>query len=393
MGHRLVARPCGSGSFNGATRLPLVLIVAALLLLGPLAGLAPAAGQASRAPSEAEVLLAAARDAIDSNHLAEAIRAYVGVLAIAERESFGRSAAELDASVGPARIAAAELAKIGERLSIEPSSEWLDAKGGQVAGSTRGVSRPGALAPAVHLYENFGTGKSPVADAPIRFEFAENSGSLVSPVATDQYGRANTTIARLDDPARAARIRAYPRFDERGAFFAFATVFRDFAFLPTAITARVAVLEISELGASESPQTVDALVAALGPLGLRLAPAVALAPSAFRLAFGGDKAALAALGAGGEHPDAALAVVEVTEIRQVELNGKKYNIFTAQAKAAFRFLASDGTALFALPVEGLRGQGGTREAAAADGLRRAREAMMAELRKRMSELGDAVSRD
>ena len=178
------------------------LLLAAALFAAPAAVSAPVAEMSS--------YLSKAQDAADSNHLAEAIRSYVAVLAMAEESPSPEAQAKSDE-------ASAQLARIATRLSLEPSGEWVDAKGTQIAGDARSLGKDGALSPAVYLFENFGTGKSPVADAPIFFQFAKNSGSLVSFVTTDAYGKANTTIAKLDEPGQGRGHPRLPRSSSRGA--------------------------------------------------------------------------------------------------------------------------------------------------------------------------------
>lgn len=371
---------------NAAGKALLLAILLAILLAS---GSIPSSSQTDPANQarEAETLLAKARDAIDSNHLSEGIRSYVGVIALFEDSGLAEARPAADA-------AASELARIGARLSIEPAGEWLDAKGTQLAGLTSLVGKPGALAPGLYLYENFGSGKSPVPDAPIHFEFTKNTGSIVGLVSTDAYGKANTTVTRLDEPGKEAVVRAYPVFSARGKSYAFKSVFRDFAFLPSAKVARIVAFASSELGQAGDPLTVDTLVSALESSGFKLTPYNgALEAEGFRKALGGDPAALAAIGADASSPYVALALVEVGEIRQMELNGKKYNIFSGQARASFRIVRADGHAVWALPLEGIRAQGGSREAAVADGYRRAREALMAELRKRSAQVEDALAKD
>ena len=267
--------------------------------------------------------------------------------------------------------AAAELARIGTRLTLEPASEWVDAKGTQIAGSSRTLGKEGGLSPAVYLYENFGTGKSPVADAPIFFQFVKNSGSLVLFVTTDAYGKANTTAASIDEPGKDAVIRAFPVFKARGKSYAFQTVFRDFAYLPPANIVKVLALETSELGVSDNPRTVDPAASALKQTGLQVVPFNAkLAPDDFRNAYSGQAKALAALGVDAVSPYAAFVLVDVAAARQMELNGKLYNIFTAAVTLNFRLVRSDGSIVYSLPIDGIKGQGGTKEASIADAFRR-----------------------
>lgn len=339
----------------------------------------------SGALAEMDGFLSKAREAVDSNHLSEAIRDYVSVIAIYEGgpTTEGRAKAEQ---------AAKELAKIGGRLSLEPSSEWMDPKGAQIAGATRSVGKEGALNPSVYLFESFGSGKSPVPDASIYFDFVKNGGSLVQLVTTDAYGKANTTVAKIEEPGKEAVLRAYPLFRARGKTYAFKSVFRDFAYLPPSNIARVVALETSELGASDNPQTVDAVIASLKPAGLQLSPFNGkLASEAFKLAFGGDTKALLSFGA--EVPYTAFVLVEASDLRQMELNGKKYNIYTAATKATFRLVRSDGTVVYALPLDAVKGQGGTREAAVADGYKRARDALGPALQSALPGIRDALNKE
>ena len=361
------------------------------LALSSAAHLAAAPGDAAAAatPALAEMdsYLAKAQDAADSNHLSEAIRSYVTVLALADTSPSPDAKSKADQ-------ASAELARIGSRLTLEPASEWVDPKGTQIAASSRSLGKDGGLSPAVYLYENYGTGKSPVADAPVYFQFVKNSGSLVAFVTTDAYGKANTTVAKLDEPGKDAVIRAFPVFKARGKSYAFQAVFRDFAYLPPANVVRVIALESSELGVSDSPRTVDPAAAVLKQTGLEVLPFNAkLAPDDFRDAYSGQAKALAALGVDAASPYAAFVLVEVAPARQMELNGKKYNIFTAAASLNFRLVRSDGTIVYSLPIDGLKGQGGTAEASVADAYKRAGDALGPELQKGLDDLTAALTKE
>ncbi len=349
--------------------------------------LGPALAADTTPLAEMSAYLTKAQDAADSNHLAEAIRSYVAVLALAEESPSPEARTK-------AESAAAELAKIGTRLSLEPSGEWVDAKGSQLAGSSRQLGRQGGLSPSVYLFENFGTGKSPVADAPIYFQFLKNTGSLVAFVNTDAYGKANTNVAKLEEPGSEALIRAFPVFKARGKSYAFQSVFRDFAYAPPANVIKLMALESSELGASDNPRSVDAAAVVLKQAGLQVLPYNAkLADEDFRKAYGGDSGALLALGIDASSPYAGLILVEVAAAKQVELNGKKYNIFTAMAGLNLRLLRSDGTVLFTLPIDGVKGQGSSKEVAVGDAFRRASEALGPALRKRLDEIRTSLSKD
>ena len=224
------------------------------------------------------------------------------------------------------------------------------------------------------------------------FQFTKNSGSLVAFVTTDAYGKANTTVASLDEPGKEATIRAYPVFKARGKSYAFQTVFRDFAYLPPANIVKVLALESSELGVSDNPRSVDAAATALRQAGLQVLPFNAkFAPDDFRNAYAGQVEALASLGVDAGSPYAAFVLVEVAPSRQMELNGKKYNIFTAAARLNFRLVRSDGTVVYSLPID-IKGQGGTQEAAVSDAFKRASEALGPELQKRSDDFKTALAK-
>jgi hypothetical protein len=337
--------------------------------------------------AEMDTLLRKAGDASDSDHLAEAIRAYVAVLALADQAQSQEGQTRADR-------AAAELSRIGQKLSLEPGSEWVDANGTQIAASTRSAGKAEGRSPSVYLYENFGTGKSPVGDVPIRFQFVKNSGSIVSTVSTDAFGKANTTLASLGDQGSEAVIRAFPVFVSGGKTYAFSSVFRDFVYLPPANVARVFAMASSELGNEDNPQILDAAIRALKSSGLQLAPFEGDRDSdTFRRAFGGDTKALAALGIGADSPYAAFISVEVAPARQIVLDGVEYNIFTALADVTFRLMRSDGTVVMALPLAPVKGQGGSKEAAIADAYRRASKALASALENRAPGIRESIAKD
>jgi len=101
-----------------------------LWLFLPVATLAaaPASADAGSQASLAEMssYLTKAQDAADSNHLAEAIRSYVTVLALADESPSPGAQSKADR-------ASEELSRIGTRLSLEPAGEWVDSKGAQIA--------------------------------------------------------------------------------------------------------------------------------------------------------------------------------------------------------------------------------------------------------------------
>ncbi len=329
-------------------------------------------------------LLESGRAALESNHLTEGIRSFVTVLALAKEDGSAESS-RLGAQ------AEAELVRIGTRLSLEPGEAWIRYDGSQIAGSSRSVGKEGSLQPSVYLFENWGTGKSPVADAPIRFEFLRGGGILTPSAATDAYGRANAILTRLDSPGSEAVVRAYPSFTVRGFTYAFRSVQRDFSYLPPSNVTKVIALERSPSGSAPNPQVLDSVASVLKGAGLSTSPLDGkLLGSGFDKAFGGDPAVLRSLASSAGASYFAFVLSESSLPRQMEYGGKKYNIFTSDCKVTVRIIRDDGTIVFALPLDAVRGQGGTPQAATSDSFVKAREILSAELGRRLPEIRKSI---
>jgi hypothetical protein len=100
-----------------------------------------------------------------------------------------------------------------------------------------------------------------------------------------------------------------------------------------------------------------------------------MAPERFMSAFSGDRNELASF-AGSTNPGYfALLLVEVGAPVQMQLQGRLYNIFTATGKATIRIVRADGTIVFAEAKDGIRGQGGSEQAAIDDSLVKIRSEM------------------
>ena len=324
------------------------------------------------------------RAAQDSNHTAEAIRSYVTVLALS-REAGTAEAIRFGSQ------AEAELVLIGNRLSLEPGDGWIGPVGAQVAAPSRSVGREGALQPSVFLFENFAAAKSPIADAPIRFEFVRGGGVLTSSVSTDLYGRATAILSRLDTPSSEAVVRAYPAFSIRGFTYAFRNIQRDFSYLPPSNVAKVVALERGPEGAVQNPQVLDSVASILKGAGLSSAPLDGkLLGTGFDRVFGGDPPSIRALAASTGASYFAFVVSDASPARQMEYGGKKYNIFTSDCKTTIRIIRDDGTIVFALPLDPIRGQGGTASASVSDAFLKAREALSSELNRRVADIRKAV---
>lgn len=347
---------------------------------------APASGSpaASSRSEEQRALFDAGRAAMDANHLSEGIRSFVAVLALAKEEG-SAEAARLGSQ------AEAELIRIGNRLSLEPGEAWLSPAGSLVSGSARSVGKEGALQPAVYLFENWGSGKSPIPDAPIRFEFVRGAGVLTASAATDAFGRANANLTRLDPPGSEAVIRAYPAFTARGYTYAFRNVQRDFSYLPPSNVAKIVALERSPEGASQNPQVLDAVASILKGAGLATAPLDGkLLGSGFDKFFGGDPSSLRSLAGASGASYFAFVLSETSTARQMEYGGKKYNIFTSDCKTTLRMIRDDGTIVFALPLDVVRGQGGTPQAAVDDAFRKAGDALTTALNAKLADIRAAL---
>lgn len=322
-------------------------------------GARPAGPSPSASPSgsdeEAAAFMEKARQAADDNHLTEAIKAYVTVLAISEQDPGAKKAAEA------AQSARTELGKIGASLSIDPNEAWLKPTGEQQSGSTRLVGQGASLQPAVYLYANYGSGKAPIADAPIAFEFVENSGTMNGFVSTDEFGRANTTVLKLDDPAKPATVRAQPVFKSRGFSYAFKNLFRDFNYLAPVNTVLALSLSRSELGAAENSLSSDIMAGDLKSIGLQVLPVSGGGQEeAFMAAFKGDKEAVSKLLEQAKASYLLLTYIDLDSVKQYEYQGKLYNIFSAYGKALLRLIRSDGTVVFSVPIEKLKGDGGSK---------------------------------
>jgi len=341
-----------------------------------------AVSTAAQADTELDLLIGKARDSIDANHLADGIKFYISALAKATKAGKRSRVDEISGT----------LAAIGTRLTVEPHESWLSPDGSQKTASSRSAARGEGLMPAVYLYESYGYVKSAVPDAFIRFEFITNEGSLNASVTTDAKGLANTSITAMTAPGKDAVVRAYPVFTAEGYSYAFKNVFRDFSFAAPPNLAVVAVLERTPAGESTNPRVLDAVASALKPLGVEVVPFNGVLASArFNAAFGGDVTALAALAGSVQAGYFALVSVEVAAPTRMEYGGKVYNIFIANAKATLRIVRADGTVVFAKPKDGIRGQGGTVQAAIDDCLVKVRDELTATMSAESATIRKAFS--
>jgi len=373
------------------------------------AAVAPAASAdvsgtaAVSSPAAADVLksmrelMAASRDAFDTNHPVEALRHLVAVLALdgeaPEETDAGRRAERAEL----VRKADADMTAIGARLTLEPGDDWLSG-GTQRAGSVRDLAKGTGLMPTVRLVANYDYGKSVVADAPIRFAFIDGIGEVANQDITDGFGLASAVVRKVARTDRPVVIRAMLVVSNRGKSRAFPEVFRDFSYILPGRTARVFALERNATvnGAPGGTRIglADAVLRGLATTGLDLLPTEAvLDPSLFNAALQGDAQAISralSLGAGPPASYLVLAVIEFDEPRQMVVQGKTYNIFTSNARAQVRILRSDGSAALARPALAVRGQGGTGEAAIQSVLTAARSAVEKDLNGSATDIRTAL---
>jgi hypothetical protein len=309
---------------------------------------------------EIATLIARAAESIDANRLAEGIKYYVAALGRASRAGLKHKVDEIVGIINTA----------GTKLTIEPHESWIATDGTQVPGDTRTASRGEGLMPTVFLHASYGYAKSVVPDAMIRFEFLSNNGTITGTVTTDSRGMANATISSIASPAREAIIRAYPLFTADGFTYAFKTIFRDFTYLPLPNQTLVVALEKTSAGYSANPRVLDTVAGSLKKIGSEVIPFNgSIAPERFMSALGGDRTALAAFSGNtnwlGYY---TLVYVEIPTPEQMVVQGRVYNIFITNAKVTIRTVQANGSVIFTEVMDGIRGQGGSVQAAIEDSL-------------------------
>lgn len=344
------------------------------------AGAAAAKRAAAVAVAELE---SKAEEAFALNRTAEGMRLYVAAMGRAHK-------AELTEALERLRGKAEALAAT---FSIEAHESWIAGDGTQVVGELRALARAQGLMPAAYLYQSYGSAKSPVADATLRFTAVANEAGLTASVSTDAKGLANASVSSVANVNQALVIRAYPVFSAEGFSFAVSSVYRDFVYAPPPKKAIVAALERSPTGYRDGPGALDAVAAGLRALGVDAKPlGASLAPERFMAAFGGDRTTLGSIAQGSDAGYYALAYLEIGPASQMQYQGRVYNIFIAEASYALRILRTDGSLAHTLAARGLRGQGGSERGAFDDAMHKAREALAEAMKAQASAIASALSR-
>jgi hypothetical protein len=313
---------------------------------------------------------------IDQGVISEGISQLVAVLA--EAEEAGRVSGDAREIVSAAET---ELTKVAAALEMEAGTEWLDANKNQISASAIDAGTENSLDPSVILTYNFGTGKALVTGAPITFQFVQGSGLLTGLVATNDYGQANCAIARLDNPNRETIVRASLIYRARGYVYPFGGTIRDFVYVPPARRATILVMEKAGQRIQDDPVILDAVYNRLKQISFDFSQYNGmLLGEQFSRAFGGDPNAIRTMGLEKEVSYLVMLLSDGYYVNQVELDGKKYNIFRSRTRATTRIIrVSDGKVLYSATVQAVAGQGGSEDRAVLDGFRNAAQAMAEKL--------------
>ncbi|UCF99027.1 MAG: hypothetical protein JSV89_05680 [Spirochaetaceae bacterium] len=313
---------------------------------------------------------------IDQGVISEGINQLVSVLA--EANAAGSTSGDIRAIVGAAET---ELTKIAAGLEMEAGTEWVDANKNQISGSSIDVGTENSLNPSIILTYNFGSGKALVTGAPIYFEFVQGSGLLTNFVATSDYGQANCAIARLDNPNSENIVRASLVYRVKGFSYPFQGISKDFVYVPPSRKATILVMEKAGEMIQDDPVILDSVYNRLKDMAFDFSQYNGvLLGDAFMNVFGGDPNAIRRMGLEKEVSYLVMVLNDGYYVAQVELGGKKYNIFKSQTTATTRIIrVSDGKIMYSGTVQAVGGQGGSEDKAILDGFRNAAQAMAEKL--------------
>jgi len=325
---------------------------------------------------------------IDQGAISEGISQLVAVLA--EKSKLNSTSPEIEELAFRAET---ELAKLGAALEIEAGMEWMDSDKNQISASSLDGGTDKGLNPSVMLTLNLGGGKALVSGAPIFFEFIKGTGLLTSFVNTNDYGQATCTIARLENNSQENMVRASLIYRVKGYSYTFKGLERDFVYLPPARKATILVMEKAGKQVAEDPVILDAVFNKLKEVAFDFSHynGVLLGDNFIKV-FGGEVQAIKRMGLEKEVSYLVMVLNDGYYVKQIEMGGKKYNIYKSQTTATTRIIrVSDGTILYSGTVQGIGGQGGDSQKAVLDGFRRAADSMAAKIEKDLKEIIKALS--
>ena len=313
---------------------------------------------------------------VEQGAISEGINQLVTILA--EAQSAGSSSGDIRAIVDTAET---ELTKIAAGLEMEAGTEWVDANKNQTSASSIDVGTGNSLNPSVILTYNFGSGKALITGAPIYFEFVQGSGLLTNFVATNDYGQSNCAIARLDNPNSENIVRASLVYRAKGYSYPFQGITKDFVYVPPARKATILVMEKAGERIQDDPVILDSVYNRLKDMAFDFSQYNGvLLGDAFLKVFGGDPNEIRRMGLEKEVSYLVMVLNDGYYVNQVELGGKKYNIFKSQTTASTRIIrVSDGKIMYSGTVQAVGGQGGSEDKAILDGFRNAAQAMSEKL--------------
>ena len=313
---------------------------------------------------------------VEQGTVSEGINQLVTILA--EADAAGSTSGDIRAIVDTAET---ELTKIAAGLEMEAGTEWVDANKNQISASSIDVGTENGLNPSVILTYNFGSGKALITGAPIYFEFVQGSGLLTNFVATNDYGQSNCSIARLENPNSENIIRASLVYRVKGYSYPFQGITKDFLYVPPARKATILVMEKAGEMIQDDPVILDSVYNRLKDMAFDFSQYNGvLLGDAFMKVFGGDPNEIKRMGLEKEVSYLVMVLNDGYYVNQVELSGKKYNIFKSQTTATTRIIrVSDGKIMYSGTVQAVGGQGGSEDKAILDGFRNAAQAMSEKL--------------
>jgi len=325
---------------------------------------------------------------VEQGTVSEGINQLVTILA--EADAAGSTSGDIRAIVDTAET---ELTKIAAGLEMEAGTEWVDANKNQISASSIDVGTENGLNPSVILTYNFGSGKALITGAPIYFEFVQGSGLLTNFVATNDYGQSNCSIARLENPNSENIIRASLVYRVKGYSYPFQGITKDFVYVPPARKATILVMEKAGEMIQDDPVILDSVYNRLKDMAFDFSQYNGvLLGDAFMKVFGGDPNEIRRMGLEKEVSYLVMVLNDGYYVNQVELGGKKYNIFKSQTTATTRIIrVSDGKIMYSGTVQAVGGQGGSEDKAVLDGFRNAAQAMAEKLEEDYPEIDSALA--
>jgi len=336
-----------------------------------------------------EELLETGVEKLNEGLLSEGMKRLVSVLA--EKQKLSRSFPQAEEVAQAAQI---ELAKLQTSIALEADPVWLDDSMNQKVGSTLNIE----LGPVVILTWRTPTGRSLISNAPIRFEFIKGSGTVTEEVNTNSYGQASCGIGSFAQPQKEQVIRASLTITVGSFVHRMEGVYRDFLYAPPANRATILVLERSKQGVSEDPYILPPVFEILRKLDYDFSLYNSyLSAENFTHIYAGRRESIKRLGLEEGISYLVVLLNDCYSVRQLELGGRKLNLFVSDAKATTRIIrVADGKIMYQKSVElskskNTHGQGGSEEKAILDVLRQAAQAMAKAVDASFAEIRESMT--